>query len=890
MFEHYIFGKFIKSDAPLNVHQIHEILNLAERALGKIQDVPIDRIIDVLDKVYHRWMDKDYPLRKIALERMPSLVGYSKEMTEVAIDSLFTHMKRENLSHLIRAQIGKASLLDHFEYVKLSNSYLKAQPLGIVLHVSPGNVFVGGVDSLMYGILSKNVNILKLSHQDPLFPFLFVKSLKEVEEDCILADAIAILNFSSKDEDLERELKKRCDGIVVIGGEDAVKSYRRDLPVGVRLVEYGPRYSFSIVTAKGYKNSDPERVFTDCAWDVIIWEQRACSSPQVIYVEKSIVGEFLEEFPRYLEAMSRKYPQENLSLDDKIEILKAREAARFQEVEGTAILYYSPRSMRWTVIYEKDPSFKISPLNRTIYVKPFSSWADILSQATKMKNYLQTVGFLGNETELKTIAKALVRLGVSRITKIGTMGVEKIGAPHDFDFPLARLVKWVSIDWLDKPFTLGDKIAPSSVPLWKKIRRLLSFAFENSSFYKEHLSGIDIKNIRSYKDFLKVPLTDKTHIYQNTPPQGEGMLTAPLKNAYVFASGGSTGTPKFNFYSFRELEEVSSILAEIYQIAGIQREDVVANLFMAGFLWTSFIVVNQAIEKIGCVSLPIAGNADIDLILHYMNLFRPTAVLGLPSMIIQLAEEIMRRKMDLKIEKILYGGEHFGDEALKFLRESVGARIIQSAGYASVDAGPIGYQCREVSGGVHHLLHNYVFLEIIDPEKETPVEEGQVGEIVVTNLHRRLMPIVRYRTGDLGKFIKGKCPCGHPTPLFELLGRCDDVLRIGAMSIYPPMISEALSQVEGLSPLFQMIAEYDGVKEKLTIKIEALQKQDDYSSLSQKAYNALLSHDPELELVVKEKWLGDLIVEVIPPNSIPRNPRTGKIKKVIDKRTRKGIK
>ncbi len=233
---------------------------------------------------------------------------------------------------------------------------------------------------------------------------------------------------------------------------------------------------------------------------------------------------------------------------------------------------------------------------------------------------------------------------------------------------------------------------------------------------------------------------------------------------------------------------------------------------------------------------------------------------------------------------MLYGGEHFSHEAIRYLKRTVGAKFIRSAGYASVDAGPVGYQCPECKDGVHHLLYEYMFFETIEPETNRSVKIGEVGEIVVSNFHRRLMPIIRYKTGDLGRVLPYSCTCLHRTPLFELLGRCDDVLRVGAMSVYPQKIGEALGRFRELSAIFQLQAEYGELKEILTVKVEALNDDVDLKELSIKAYNALLDHDSELALVVREGWLEDFRVEVIPSGSIERNPRTGKIRKVIDKR------
>ena len=884
IYDHYIFGEFIKSSEPLDKKDLQEIFQEGQRRLGKIQDVPIEKIAEILSALSDLWLDPLYDLRKIAIERMPSVVGFSPRMVETAIDELFINMRRENLYKIVKGHLGKPQFLDRFDYDSGFDGYFTAQPLGIILHVSPGNVFVGGIDSLMYGMLSKNINLLKVSSADPVFPLLFAKSINDVDNGRHLSNSFCILNFPGSDDKITKMMKERCDGIVVIGGEEAVRSYREDLPLGTRLVEYGPRYSFSIITEGGFNESKPSDVFEKCAKDIVMWEQRACSSPQVIYVEDSIAGKFLEALPGYLEKANNDYPQGEITFDEKVEILKAREMGRIMEAEEKAVIHNSPRSMRWTVIFEESPDFKISPLNRTIYVKPFRSWADITAQLIKIKDYLQSVGLLATDAQIKIFSQALARIGVSRITSIGSLWSGKPGAPHDFDFPLRRLIKWVSIEGMKRRFDLGDTVAPPKPALsrWDRLYDVTRFAVRHSKFYRGHLAGI--KRIKDYDDFLNVPYLTKNHIYENTPPVGNDMLTAPLENAYIFASGGSTGKPKFNYYSFREIDRVSSILADIYRIAGVNRQDRVANLFMAGCLWTSFIVVNHALEKIGCVSLPISGNADLELILHYMNIFRPNVVVGLPSMIIQLAEEIEKRQLNIIIDKVLYGGEHFSHEAIRYLKKTVGAKFIRSAGYASVDAGPIGYQCPECKDGVHHLLYEYMFFETVEPNSNRSVNIGEVGEIVVTNFHRRLMPIIRYRTGDLGRVLPYSCTCIHRTPLFELLGRCDDILRIGAMSIYPQKIAEALGKIPQLSTIFQLKAEYGKIKEILTIRVETGVPGDEFKALEEKAYKTLLSHDSELDLVVREGWLEKLKVEVLPSGAIERNSRTGKIKKVIDER------
>lgn len=860
-------------------------------ACWTLESYPLNKILDILDNLGRLWAEPDYPPRKKALEYMPSVAGFHPTMVELALRAMRDALSRENLEKKIRQEIGEKEYLDRFTFSSSFGGYLRTHPLGIVLHVSAGNVFIGGIDSLIHGFLTKNVNLLKLSSADPLFPLLFARSLQEVDDDGVLSRSYAMLSFSSKDRHIEEELKKRCDAIVVWGGEEAVRSYREGLPVGTRLVEYGPKYSVSILTFAGLVDSDLDEVARRVALDVSVWEQRACSSPQVLYLEEKkgsrLGGRFVGHLIRALEKVALELPQGDLSTDEKVELLKARELARVAEVLGEARVFYPRGRTDFTVIWEKSLDFRPSPLNRCLYLKSYSDWEEVLESLRPLGPYLQTVGLLAGTEEMERCCRDIASLGFSRITQVGKMWEDKPGSPHDGSYQIERLIRWTAIESVRERFERPEGLVPAErgSPEWERTRDLLSFVRERSPFYRERLQGAKIQDLEDFE--RAVPLLEKHHIYEHTPPQGEGILTGPLERSYVFASGGSTGAPKFTFYTYDEFDRVTTVLSEIYQIAGISTDDVVGNLFMAGNLWTSFLVANEALEKLGCVTLPIAGNADIELIIRYIKLFSPTALLGLPSILILLAQALEKEKgKRILIQKILYGGEHLSEEGRAYLRETLGTETILSAGYASVDAGPIGFQCQYCARTIHHLLSDDQYLEIVDPYTGKIIKSDRPGEIVVTNLRRRLMPIIRYRTGDMGKMIFGTCACGNTSQLFELLGRCDDVVRVGSVSIYPDELERILAELPEASHLFQLVIERIDLKDRLVIRVEVKTEDADGERISRALRELLLKRNAELAEALREGWLGSLEVEMCAPGGLPRIRRTGKIKKVIDMRGR----
>lgn len=903
-YDHYLLGRFQSTESPLGVGDIERVCAEARDKQRRLDEVPVSRVLDTLDAVSRRWRDPAYDGRRKALRVMPQIVGFHPAMVEKAIDALCDVMRRPAMEKKIRLELSHRDVLDGWRYVPPYKGFVRAQALGTVLHVSAGNVFVSGVDSLVHGLVTRNASLLKVSRVDPLFPLLFARSLQEVDTTGILAEAFAVLSFRGGETEVEAALKARVDGIAVWGGESAVRAWRRDLPLRVRLLAYGPKYSFSVLTSAALATSDLAAVCDAVAFDVALWEQRACSSPQVVYVQSSDGGSLMGEFVRGLAAalgrMTHVLPPASLALDEQIEILRHRELARMGQAFGEGELLASERSTDWTVIVGHDSKLEVSPGNRVIYVKPYDDFQQVLDQAESQRGYVQSVALLASPRDMRAMATELARRGVDRITEPGKMGVGRPGSPHDGTFQLHDLVRWVCLesesggDGGNGPFDVGRRIAPpypdpehpfeNRAPTkWARLQELLAYARQNSPFFADRFAE---RPFEQYSEFEDLPLLEGGDVYHNTPPQGEGLLTGPLEHAYVFASGGSTGDPKFSFYTYDEFNEVTTLLSEIYQVAGITSHDVVGNLFMAGNLWTSFIVANEALEKIGCVTLPIAGNAEIDLVLRYLRLFRPTALIGLPSIIIQLAEMVKAQNLDIRVRTVLYGGEHMGPEARAFLRETLGCEAIVSAGYASVDAGPVGYQCSRAEGTVHHLLYDYQFLEIIDADTGEALLRGSVGEIVVTNLNRRLMPIIRYRTGDMGRRVEGVCQCGRPGVRFELLGRCDDVVRVGSVTIYPGNIEPVLAREPLLSRLFQIVAERDGIKDRLVIRTEAVDaSQADCAALEARLERKILDGYEELAEALREGWLGDLRVEVLPRGGIPRVRRTGKIRRVLDLRS-----
>jgi phenylacetate-CoA ligase len=873
--QHYIYGQL--EEAPLTAQRIDEILRRG--ASLNLRPVSIREILDVLDQAGRAWRDPSYPLRQQARERLPELVGFSPEMVDRGFAELGRLLDRHELQSKITHELGRASFLDGWDWSKGYDGYLRATPLGIVTHVSPGNVFLGAADSLVHGLLTKNINLVKVSRGDPLFPLLFAQSIQEMDRDGRIAESFCVLTLPEKQrEDIEGRLKTGSDGIVVWGGQEAVAAWSTGVAQGVKVIPYGPRFSFSLITEEHLASTPLQELpLGGLVEDVVTWETRACGSPQVLFWPQSrldLIDSFIELLVPKFQEWGCLLPPPPHEPDVSVELRREYELTRFLAVQGRARAVAAP-DLSWSIQVRPWEEHRVSPLHRTLIIVPYPDHNVLAQWLRPLRHTLQSLGLAAEPSEWRVVGLLATDLGVHRLTEWGKMWKAKHGSPHDGAFQLAQLIRWSTIESLPERFDAEKKLKPKPPSKTRKLSVLLDFARARSEYYRNVLPEIALEGAR---DLVKFPRLDAETLRQNTPPAGQNLLTGSLEGAYIFASGGSTGAPKFSFYSLEEWEEVTDILSAIYQKAGVTKGDTVANLFMAGNLWTSFLAASEALEKLGCVKLPIAGNVDPESMMAYLQMFRPTVLLGLPSLLVRLAELFEQKGQRLDVRTVLYGGEAMSREARAYLREILGASTVASAGYASVDAGPIGFQTLDLPVGYHYLIYGYQFLEFLDPDSGQPVPDGQVGEITVTCLGRRLMPLIRYRTGDLGRWVDSA------NRLFELKGRIGDRIRVGTADIYPADVARILDGLGGAGHIFQIVISRKGKKDHVEVHVEQSTRRP--AGLDRETVRAaLLDGLDEAREALEQGWLDDFVVELVPQGSLQGMRRTGKIRAVVDLRS-----
>ena len=419
-----------------------------------------------------------------------------------------------------------------------------------------------------------------------------------------------------------------------------------------------------------------------------------------------------------------------------------------------------------------------------------------------------------------------------------------------------------------------------------EIRRRLAdyveFARNTSPFYAHRLTAFDLK---APNPLAGVPVLQSSDLRENLPPYGKDLISSESAGFTVFQSGGTTGVPKSSLFSNAELELLTPANARGFRATGLLESDRVANFWAVGGLYMTFIHMNRMLQQYGCTNFPFANNTPADFVHTVTKLFNINVFTGISSLALGMLRNLKALGLDgIQVRKIYFGGEHLYEADLRELREDFGVQLIKAPGYGTVDSWYIGYQCLETPLGFFHAHDDQAYIEIINEETGEMCPPGAVGMMHVTAYPRRVTPIVRYRVGDRARWTGERCACGRTTPVFQLLGRGDDLLRIGYDSVEYQGIQSMILVIPELSGSVQMEKVRKDGRDLLVVRVESRipLSEDMKTSISDRLGAQILADRPTLRTLVEKKVIWAPEVEIVVEGSLKRNPRTGKLVRVID--------
>lgn len=420
---------------------------------------------------------------------------------------------------------------------------------------------------------------------------------------------------------------------------------------------------------------------------------------------------------------------------------------------------------------------------------------------------------------------------------------------------------------------------------WKELAQL---ARESSPYYSELYQ--DLPQIERLSD---LPVVDQASYWNANTIRNNRVLSGEMSEGIVFKSGGTTGNPKFSIYTRDEWNSFTQVFGEGMTRTGLCKSDRIANLFYAGELYASFIFIMKSIEAapLPALQFPISGATKPEAILKAVWDFEINVLAGLPTTLLNVAEYYDQNREhypNIAVNKIMFGGESmYPDQRLRMQEIFPGVQIV-SIGYASVDAGLLGYADPTCGVDEHRAFGQHSIMEIIDEDTLLPISEvNRPGKLIITNLIRSLMPIIRYPVGDRAVWAEPADNSSQPQDRkFVIIGRSEEAARVGPVSIY---YEDMRAFLAGLKlPLqvtaFQLLIRHHERMDELTLRIATPDQQHTSADLVRRvAYEFGVQRQMFAE-AIRDKKIHPLVIEWIVPDEIEINSRTGKLRRVIDKR------
>ncbi len=410
----------------------------------------------------------------------------------------------------------------------------------------------------------------------------------------------------------------------------------------------------------------------------------------------------------------------------------------------------------------------------------------------------------------------------------------------------------------------------------RRLKKMVEYVYHNTPFYRKKFQemGLTPDDIHSIDDVVKLPFTEKTDLRDHYP---FGFAAVPMSQIVrIHASSGTTGKPVVALYTRKDLSTWTESLSRAFTAYGCGREDIFQISYGYG-LFTGGLGAHAGATNIGASVIPISsGNTKKQITL--MHDFGATALCCTPSYAMFIGEAMKESpwsKDEFNLRVGIFGAEPWTENMRKTLQETLGIKAYDIYGLSEIAGPGVGYECACQNGT--HLNEDYYYPEIVDPETGEPLPDGTVGELCFTHLTKEGMPLLRYRTHDLTALHRERCDCGRTLVRMDrILGRCDDMLIIRGVNVFPTQIEAVILSLKEFDPHYLLTVDRENNTDIAELKVEV--KEEYFCDEMSQMVRLQRKLEDELRSVI---GLG-FKVRLVEPKSIERS--TGKAKRVIDNR------
>ncbi|QPP05507.1 phenylacetate--CoA ligase [Streptomyces bathyalis] len=406
------------------------------------------------------------------------------------------------------------------------------------------------------------------------------------------------------------------------------------------------------------------------------------------------------------------------------------------------------------------------------------------------------------------------------------------------------------------------------------LQRTLHTAYNEVELYRRKFdeAGVRPEDCRTLEDLARFPFTTKADLRETYP---FGMFAVPMADVRrIHASSGTTGRPTVVGYTENDISMWADMVARSIRAAGGRPGHKVHIAYGYG-LFTGGLGAHYGAERAGCTVIPVSGGMTARQV-QLIQDFEPEIIMVTPSYMLTLLDEFERQGVDPRGTSLrtgIFGAEPWTEGMRAEIEERLGIHAVDIYGLSEVIGPGVAQECVESKDGLH-IWEDQFYPEVVDPVTDVLQAAGDEGELVFTSLNKEAMPVIRYRTRDLTRLLPGTA-----RPAFrrmeKVTRRCDDMIILRGVNIFPSQVEEILLRTEGLAPHFQLRLSTRGRLDHMTVRVESrpgtapAQREEAARSVAQ---------------AVKDGIGLSVEVEAVEPETLERS--VGKIRRVVDERSR----
>jgi phenylacetate-CoA ligase len=409
-----------------------------------------------------------------------------------------------------------------------------------------------------------------------------------------------------------------------------------------------------------------------------------------------------------------------------------------------------------------------------------------------------------------------------------------------------------------------------------RLKFIVQRTYDNVALFRKRMDERKLKpgDLRTMEDIVKLPFTVKTDLRDTYP---YGLAASPLQEIVRFhASSGTTGKPIVVAYTKEDLDDWTRAMVRSFAACGVHSGDIVQNAYGYG-LFTGGLGAHYGAEALGASVIPISGgNTDRQIMI--LKDFGVTVICCTPSYFLHLIERAAELGMDIKEMPLsigVFGAEPWTENMRERIEAGSGIKAYDIYGLSEIVGPGVAMECTHQAGP--HIFEDMFYPEIIDSKTLEPLPDGTEGELVLTTLCKRAMPMIRYRTRDITSLEPARCACGRTLRRIRRIGRrSDDMLIIRGVNLFPSQIEAALLKVEGTLPHYQIIVDRQKGLDTLEVQVEVTNEALSDTVGGLEHLQKQLAHSIEGITGLRPA------LKLVAPRTIQRSE--GKARRVIDKR------